>query len=113
MEGGGQGPPKIINRVCSYLIALLSGNWRSSKAGRGFAVHQGSLVLHSVNKGPGVVMAHWTFCRKEGTLKVTDLTGQDVIITQTGLIYAWEGVWGSQGDRGFLHPALLLVLWSG
>lgn len=99
--------------MCSYLMVLLSGNWRSRKAGRGFAVRQGSLVLCSVNKGPGVVMAHWTFGRKEGTLKVTDLTGQGVIITQTGLICSWEGVWGSQGDKGFLHPALLLVLWSG
>lgn len=101
MEGGGQSPPKIINRVCSYLMALLSGNWRNSKAGQGFAVRQGSLVLHSVNKGPGVVMAHWTFCRKEWTLKVTDLTGQGVIITQTGLICAWEGVLAPKEAEGF------------
>lgn len=89
---GGQSPPKIINRVCSYLMVLLSGNWRNSKAGRGFAVRQGSLVLHSVNKGPGVVVAHWTFCRKEWTLKVTELTGQGVIITQTGLICLALGI---------------------
>lgn len=50
-EGGS--PPKIINRVCSYLMEPFSGNWRSSKAGWGRAVHQGSLVLHFINKGPG------------------------------------------------------------
>lgn len=30
-------------------------------------------------------MAHWAYWRKEGTLKVTDMTGQGVRITNLGL----------------------------
>lgn len=42
-----------------------SGNWRSSKTGRGLAVHQGSLVHNFINKGSGCGYGSLGFLEKK------------------------------------------------
>lgn len=90
-----QCPQEIIKWTCLYLTVPFSGNWRSNKTGQGFSVQWGSLAHNFINKALGVV-GSLGFLEKRWILKVTDMTGQGVWITNLGHDLGCSGCCGSQ-----------------